>query len=164
MPSVPHSSNDNLDTVEGQGSSVPSTPQANPSVTFHDLTRTPTKDSDSSQRKKTPKTGLDAGGTIVSSPGYMDGLREKQSRPQANKKRTQKVLFSRPNQPTFEAPQSLRKRNHNCVCPICKVQYKESPDGGDWVQCVGCSTWYHELCVSHADDPYFTCEDCLSSD
>ena len=32
-----------------------------------------------------------------------------------------------------------------------------------WVQCFGCSTWYHQTCVSFSGEEMFICKYCTST-
>ena len=34
----------------------------------------------------------------------------------------------------------------NWTCPICNVSWGCVDDGGDWVECIICTVWVHEMC------------------
>lgn len=150
-----------VESTRTEATSMPPGPTSDTLVTFHDLTQTPQKPSGSSaSRRQRNSRKYQQGGVVLTSPMYIGALKTKK-RLFEQKTRGKRVLPPGTKRPATTHGHSMYK---SCYCPICKVEYNDSPDGGDWVQCTQCKTWYHELCVDGGNDPFFVCSVCSDTD
>lgn len=49
-------------------------------------------------------------------------------------------------------------------CIFCTEPYKNDSKGENWIKCIKCSSWAHELCAGTEDWKTFTCDFCNTKD
>ncbi|KAJ4428607.1 hypothetical protein ANN_24651 [Periplaneta americana] len=63
-------------------------------------------------------------------------------------------------------PSSSSSEENETTCKVCHGTYSRdvaARNGAQWVQCIFCTRWCHELCANADDSPQFMCFECDKS-
>ena len=64
--------------------------------------------------------------------------------------------------------QARKRQSDSCICPECEGAYDDDCDEMTWIECSGCSQWFHLGCTelgaaaaSNLEDTDFFCQYCI---
>ncbi|CAH2108284.1 unnamed protein product [Euphydryas editha] len=91
---------------------------------------------------------------VITASPYKQQLEEKKRQEKQKKKRNKTVVRKLSRQ----KPSTSKAKEKKYFCPLCQEEYTDPPIE-EWIKCVACEEWWHELCTSH-ERGVFVCDNC----